>query len=429
MTAIAEPPRSTGAAEAAPSFELQAATPQGRRLVAMAEEFAPALSAAAAANDREGKFSYESLELLKRAGYLYAPVPEEAGGMGVTSAHDLLVASTRLARADASLALGVNMHLNVLFALSRQYYGFRARGDEARAAGTAVFLRQIVESGQVIAAAVSEPDQKLTWQATTAIQEGGEWVINGRKIISSMASAATLFSVSVNYVDENGSARYAYVLVPRDTPGLTVHDDWDALGMRSSASVSVTFENCRLPGRGPGRGAPAGVYTAEYLEPVMMSGLAHASASLGVAEAAQALALGAIEERRRKRGDQSVRPTLAHFAAENSIDLAAARAIFGRAAEGVDAYYAETSRRRGSDEAAFAVFAEAQRAKAFVNQASVRIVDRAMTMAGGAAFMNAHPLSRLYRDARAGAFMHPLGANVAYEFIGAVTLGMQPPAL
>jgi hypothetical protein len=40
--------------------------------------------------------------------------------------------------------------------------------------------------------------------------------------------------------------------------------------------------------------------------------------------------------------------------------------------------------------------------------------------------MNGHPLSRLYRDARAGAFMHPLGANVAYEYIGAVALGENP---
>lgn len=40
--------------------------------------------------------------------------------------------------------------------------------------------------------------------------------------------------------------------------------------------------------------------------------------------------------------------------------------------------------------------------------------------------MSKHPLSRAYRDARAGAFMHPLGANRAYEFIGQLALGIEP---
>ena len=52
-----------------------------------------------------------------------------------------------------------------------------------------------------------------------------------------------------------------------------------------------------------------------------------------------------------------------------------------------------------------------------------------MTVVGGGAFMNTHPLSRHYRDARAGAFMQPLGANLAFEYIGAVALGMSPEKL
>jgi alkylation response protein AidB-like acyl-CoA dehydrogenase len=67
-----------------------------------------------------------------------------------------------------------------------------------------------------------------------------------------------------------------------------------------------------------------------------------------------------------------------------------------------------------------------QRAKAFVNAAAVRILDRAMAMSGGAGYLSANPLSRLYRDARAGAFMHPLGINVGMEYLGAHTLGLRP---
>jgi alkylation response protein AidB-like acyl-CoA dehydrogenase len=53
-------------------------------------------------------------------------------------------------------------------------------------------------------------------------------------------------------------------------------------------------------------------------------------------------------------------------------------------------------------------------------------VDRALSVTGGAGYMSGHPLARAYRDVRAGAFMHPLGANRAYDLIGRVALGADP---
>jgi alkylation response protein AidB-like acyl-CoA dehydrogenase len=113
-------------------------------------------------------------------------------------------------------------------------------------------------------------------------------------------------------------------------------------------------------------------------------------------------------------------------AAENSIDLAAARAVFSRALSMIDEYYESHPTERGTLNEVGPVFSEVQRAKTFVNQAAVRILDRSLAMSGGTAYMNGNPLSRLYRDARAGAFMHPLGSNVAMEYLGAATLGLRP---
>jgi alkylation response protein AidB-like acyl-CoA dehydrogenase len=70
-----------------------------------------------------------------------------------------------------------------------------------------------------------------------------------------------------------------------------------------------------------------------------------------------------------------------------------------------------------------ALFAEAQAAKAFVNEAAARIVDRALALSGGAGYVNGNPLARAYRDVKAGAFMHPLGANRAYDYLGRIALG------
>jgi alkylation response protein AidB-like acyl-CoA dehydrogenase len=99
--------------------------------------------------------------------------------------------------------------------------------------------------------------------------------------------------------------------------------------------------------------------------------------------------------------------------AENAIELGACRATLSRSATLVD----------DSDRNVVALFAETQAAKAFVNEAAARIVDRALAISGGAGYRGDHPLARAYRDVRAGSFMHPLGANRAYELLGDLALG------
>lgn len=405
--------------------ELHALTDAGRQMVEMAERFASQFAVEAAIYDRENRFPFEHLDALKASGFMYAPAPVEAGGMGVESVHDIMVATSRLARGDASLTLGVNMHLLVLLSFARQRRMLLNRGDDTRAAVITQTLAGIVQSGAVVAAAISEPDQELLRPSTTAVLEDGCWVVNGRKIFASMAPAATHFTTSVRY-EKDGEERYAYALIPAKTPGVTVNNDWDAMGMRASGSCSVVFDGVVLDGRGPGRGSLAGVLTAEYLEMILDSGPAHTSAALGVAEAGHQLAIEGVCRKRMKNPDATIRPFVQERAAENSIDLAAARALFGRALRMIDEYEEDHPGERGTMGEISPVFAEVQRAKAFVNAAAVRILDRALAMSGGAGYLSGNPLSRLYRDARAGAFMHPLGINVGTEYLGAHTLGLRP---
>ncbi|MGE3076579.1 MAG: acyl-CoA dehydrogenase family protein [Dehalococcoidia bacterium] len=405
--------------------ELQAATEAGAAFVAAAERFADEFREEAASYDRAGAFPTKHLDALRDSGFLYAPIPVEAGGAGVESIHDTLVASSRLARGDAGLTLGVNMHLLVLQSLVRQRRIAFNRDSDQKAEALTSILRGFAKGGAFVAAAQSEPDQNLLRPTTTVSNVDGTWRLNGIKIISSGSPVATHFSVSATIRDECGE-RYVYALVSRDTLGVRVLDDWDALGMRDSGSCSVIFDNVELPNFRAGKGTRAGVITPEHLEEILSSGLAHGAASLGVAEAAHQEAIRAVCKKRQKAPDQPIRGFVQERAAENSIDLAAARAVFSRAAALIDEYQAEHPSERGTIAEVSKVFAEGQRAKAFVNAAAVRIADRSLAMAGGAGFMNKAPLSRYYRDARAGAFMHPLGANVAIEYLGAHTLGLRP---
>jgi alkylation response protein AidB-like acyl-CoA dehydrogenase len=89
-------------------------------------------------------------------------------------------------------------------------------------------------------------------------------------------------------------------------------------------------------------------------------------------------------------------------------------------------YYAANPASDGTDEDLTALFAEAQGAKTFINEAAGRIVDRALALSGGGAYLNGSPIARAYRDVRAGAFMNPLGADRAYELVGRTALGLEP---
>ena len=64
-----------------------------------------------------------------------------------------------------------------------------------------------------------------------------------------------------------------------------------------------------------------------------------------------------------------------------------------------------------------------QSAKTFVGETAVRVVDRALALSGGAGYVNGSSLARAYRDVRALPFMHPLGANRAYDYLAHVALG------
>jgi alkylation response protein AidB-like acyl-CoA dehydrogenase len=397
-------------------IELTAHTDTGDRLVAIAEELSEQLAARAAEHDRDGTYPFEAIDALKVAGYFAAPIPTELGGLGVSTTHDLVVASSRLARGDASVAIGVNMHLVAVLNMVHRHQVALAAGAERRARAFAASLEQIARDRVVLAAAISERGQDLTRPGTLATRTESGWRIDGRKMFCTMSPAATDLYVAVTYADGQGTERYAYAMVPADAPGVIIHDDWDALGMRASGSNSVSLEGVKLPKSGVRGGFVAGD-PLPYMERNLHSGLFHAAASLGIAESADAIARRGIAGR--INGDARPRMQIA----DNAVDLAASRGVLSRAADLIDEHRSANPASDGNAGELSALFAEAQAAKAFVNEAAARVVDRALALSGGAGYINGSSLARAYRDVKAGAFMHPLGANRAYDYLAHVALG------
>jgi alkylation response protein AidB-like acyl-CoA dehydrogenase len=398
------------------SVELTARTENGARIAALADELAAEIAPHAAKHDRDASFPFESFATIKESGYFLAPIPEELGGLGVVSLHDLVVAQSRLARGDAALALGVNMHFVLVLSMAQRWELLRATGDERRMAAFGKSLEEIVRERTVLAAAISEPTQDLTRPATHATRTEDGWIVSGKKIFCTMSPAADVLYTSVMLPTDNGQERYGYAVIPRDTPGVVIHDDWDALGMRASGSNSVSFEDVSLPASAIRGGFAAGE-AVEYMERTLNSGAFHAAVALGVAEAAQLNVTARL-------GGREVDPRALTLAAENVVDLAACRAILARSAAFVDERQEQLEAGQPMD--VTEAYAEVQAAKTFIGETAVRIVDRTLALSGGAGYMNGSPLARAYRDVRATSFMHPLGANRAFSFLGQLALGREP---
>ena len=83
--------------------------------------------------------------------------------------------------------------------------------------------------------------------ATTAVREGGEWVLNGTKRWIGLASIAHVAVIWAKAVDESGQERVRGFLVPTDTPGFTATPIEPKLSMRASIQCDIALEDVRLP--------------------------------------------------------------------------------------------------------------------------------------------------------------------------------------
>ena len=146
-------------------------------------------------------------------------------------------------------------------------------------------------------------------------------------------------------------------------------------------------------------------------------------AFLGIAETAMALAV----EGRKKAEDTASRPGVANVLAEMEILLATSQGILGRYGEDLVRFMRETN--YGVDatfKQGHEIMKDYQSAKWVVNRNVIDIVSPTMDLSGGGGFMARNPLSRLYRDVRAGPFMQPYSPNDARDYVGNVLLGTHP---
>jgi alkylation response protein AidB-like acyl-CoA dehydrogenase len=409
-------------------FELTPLTAPGERLVALAAQHAADFAPSAAQHDRDGSFPFEHIEAMRQSGVLAACVPHEFGGLGVESLHDYVLGINRLGRGDGSTAIAANMHIFQPWRLTRLWRTATAAGQERRAAQLAQLLRQIGAGQVVMCPLLSEPGTDLLHPLVEATKTADGWRLNGRKNFGTMSSVAQLFNVSCRVRDGQGQLHWAFATVPRESPGVDVRNNWDALGMRASGSHDVVLTDCLVLDDALITIGPWGEWTEVFLGGNLSGTMGLVGAFLGIAEAARTAIVALVTTQRKGPSGRMLaeRYPVQHTIAEIEIDLAASRAMLGRTATLADALFQQYPHGGVPLDALHQQMKDFQCTKWFVTRKAIEIVDRALTASGGVGYLSQSPLSRLYRDVRAGPFMQLFSPNEAFGYIGKVTLGLDP---
>lgn len=111
------------------------------------------------------------------------------------------------------------------------------------------YLRPAIAGDAVAAIAVTEPDagSDVAGLRTRAVRDGDEWVINGTKLYITSGLQADWMCLLARTSDEGGSRGCSQIVVPTEVAGFSVSRKLDKLGMRSSDTAELVFEDVRVP--------------------------------------------------------------------------------------------------------------------------------------------------------------------------------------
>jgi alkylation response protein AidB-like acyl-CoA dehydrogenase len=402
------------------SYRISPVSPEGERVVAIAAGLNPALRERADAADRANRIEPQNYRDMQASGLAAAFVPAELGGLGLRSIHDWILAITTLAKGDGSAAIAISMHLSATRGLAGVYRA-NPPGSAPHQRAKAI-LERVAEGEVLICSTTTERGNDNLHPLTEAFAHEQGWRINGTKHFVTMSPLATHINTNVRMRDGDGD-HIANVLFPMTTPGVRQHDNWDALGMRASGSQSISFDDCIVPKDALRKIGPWGQWSIPVLVNRTLANVPLVGAFLGLAEAAFDYALA----HQRKSEGAADRAGVPNALAEMEILLATSQSILARMGQQLDAFMAQS--RGGADctwEQGHELMKDYQSAKWVVNRNAIEIVSQAMDLFGGGGFMAGNPLSRLYRDVRAGPFMQPHSPIDARDYVGRVLLGAYP---
>ena len=330
----------------------------------------------AAAWDEEQHFPRDVFTKMGELGLLGVVIPEEYGGAGLGYVEYVTILE-EIGAADGGVGLGVAAHnslcTNHLFLfgsdeLKQDYLPKLATGEWIGAWG-------LTEAGAGSDAGGTK---------TTAVRDGGEWVLNGSKNFITHATVGDAAVVMARTSKERGHHGISAFFVPFDRPGVAPGKKENKLGMRCSDTSSLILDDCRVPeGYLLGEEGEGFIQAMKVLDGGRIS---IAALSLGIGRGA----LDATIEYAKTR-EQFGKPI-------SSFQLT--RAKLADMATELDAARLLTLRAAALKDQGATVTRESSMAKLYASEVSVRMGEEAVQIHGGYGYTKDYPVERFWRDSK-----------------------------
>ena len=346
----------------------------------LGEEFA----ARAEAYDEGDTFVSRNYAALKERHVFSAAIPQELGGGGA-SHREISDMLRTLAQYCGSTALALSMHQHLIAATVWKYR--RGQGGEA-------MLKNVAEK-QLVLVSTGAGDWLESNGSTT--KTAGGYLVSAQKRFASQSAVGDMLVTSAPFMDE-----VLHFAVPMNAAGVTVLNDWRALGMRGTGSHTVKLENVFIPDAAIVLRRPRGAYHPVWNVVLTVAMPLIMSVYLGIAQKAAELSIGHI------RRQKPAKPHVLSLTGEMNNDLVAAEIQLNDMLRIANNYDFEPIDQNGQD---------ILTRKTNVANAAIRVVTKAMEIAGGEGFYRSFGLERLFRDVQAARY-HPLQESEQAKFSG-----------
>ena len=326
--------------------------------------------------DKENRFPDEIVSKMGALGLMGVPYPTDYGGAGL----DVLsyaIAVEELSRVDGGTGVILSAHVSLgswpIFAYGteeqkRKYLAPLARGEKIGAFG------------------LTEPNagSDAGGTETTAVLKGDHYILNGGKIFITNAPKADTYVVFAVTTPDIGTRGISAFIVEKDFPGFDFGDHYDKMGIRSSSTAELIFNNVPVPRENllgkEGEGFKIAMATLDG------GRIGIASQALGIAQGAYDSAVEYAKERVQFGKPIGFQQSISFKLADMATKLRCARMLIYSAAE-----LKEHHEPYGMESAM---------AKMYASDIALEVTNDALQIYGGAGFMKGMDVERAYRDAK-----------------------------
>ena len=326
--------------------------------------------------DQQNEFPEEAVRKLGQLGLMGIPYPKEYGGAGL----DVLsyaIAVEELARVDGGAGVILSAHVSLgswpIFA-----YGTEEQKQK--------YLVPLAKGEKIGAFGLTEPNagSDAGGTETTAVLKGDHYVLNGGKIFITNAPKADTYVVFAVTTPDIGTKGISAFIVEKGWKGFYFGDHYDKMGIRSSTTAELIFDNVEVPKENllgkEGDGFKIAMSTLDG------GRIGIGAQALGIAQGAYENALAYAKERIQFGKPVGFQQAVSFKLADMATKLRCARMLVYSAAELKEAHepYAK----------------EAAMAKLYASDIALEVTNDALQIHGGAGFMKGMEVERAYRDAK-----------------------------